>query len=70
MGDRSDAARFGDEGFPCCAAGLDDLGVSIEEATRQIVLAKVLPDILWGIQFGAVGRGSRKRDRLSGTRNR
>lgn len=45
---------IGGEGIPG-TAGVNDRLVGLEDAPSEEILAKALPDIFLGIQFGAVG---------------
>ena len=53
-GDRSDPAGHVHQRIPGLAASLDDGGVVGPDAQAEMVLAQVLPDVLDGIQLGAV----------------
>lgn len=44
------------------AAGINDIVVSVEDFSREIVLAQVLPDIFLRVELGAVGGEFHKRD--------
>lgn len=43
------------EGIPRLTTRLDDDVVGVEDAIAEVVLPRVLPDVLEGIEFRAVG---------------
>ena len=44
------------------AAGIDDVGIGIEVAVSEVVLAQILPDVLLAVEFRAIGRQPKQGD--------
>jgi len=60
--DRHDLPRLINEAVPRLAAMIDEIVVGEKDAVRQPIVAQELPDILDGVQLGALGWERHDRD--------